>query len=61
MCGKIKFNKEDKIADMPDYSIFMVIGDGWYVLDKLNHTAKRFGFERYDSYLVVLDYVESNF
>ena len=49
--GKIKFEKDDIIFDMPLYTIFMVLGDGWYVLNKNTKIARRFGFERFSSYL----------
>ncbi len=30
-----KFTKEEVITDMPLYTIFFVIGEGWYVANKL--------------------------
>ena len=53
------FTKEELIADMPSYYIFMVLGDGWYVYDKLNRKTKRFDFRTTTSYLKVLEYAES--
>lgn len=53
------FKKEDIISDMPLYRIYMVIGDGWYVANKLTKKYRRFGFEKYDNSLVVLDYAMS--
>lgn len=58
MRGKIRFKKEDVIFDMPLYTIFMVLGDAWYVLDKATRIAKRFSFERF-TYLDVMEYAES--
>lgn len=56
--GVIKFKKEELLFDMPCYTIFMVLGDGWYVANKLTKTAKRFDFKNH-SYLDVIDYADS--
>lgn len=58
MYNKIRLSKEDIIFDMPSYTIYMVLGDGWYVVDKNLKKAKRFNFRDY-SYLDVMDYAES--
>ena len=50
---KIKLNKEDKIADMPYYSIYLVPGEGYVVANKLTRTAKIF---KTAHYMEVLDY-----
>lgn len=53
----MKFKKDELIADMPLYSIFMVIADGWYVGNKLTGTVKRFSF-RTSTYVDVLEYAD---
>lgn len=55
----LKFTKEELIADMPLYSIFMVLNDGWYVANKITRKVRRFCFEDYYSYLDVLNYADS--
>lgn len=55
--NKVRLLKEDRIVDMPLYSIYMVIGDGWYVVNKNTKTARRFNKDY--SYLDVMDYAES--
>lgn len=56
--GIVKLVKDDLLFDMPLYSIFMVVGDGWYVANKMKRTAKRFNFKEF-SYLDVMNYANS--
>ena len=56
---RIRLKKEELLFDMPLYAIYMVLGDGWYVANKTTYIAKRFGFEKYTSYLDVIDYADS--
>ena len=49
-----KFKKEEIICDMPLYSIFFVIGEGWYVGNKTKMSVKKF-----TSYMDALNYAES--
>ena len=57
--GIIKFKKDELIDDGPLYNIYMVIGDGWYVLNKESMRATRFSFLRNYSYMDVLSYAEN--
>lgn len=50
--GKIRLFKEDKIADMPHYAIYLVPGEGYVVANKLTRTATTFKTD----YMEVLDY-----
>lgn len=43
---------------MPFYAIFMVLGDGWFVANKINKSVKRFSFKEH-SYLDVMEYAET--
>lgn len=54
----VKLQKEYMLFDMPLYTIYMVIGDGWYVGNKVTNEAKRFSFKNH-SYLDVIDYADS--
>ena len=53
-----KFSKDEVLFDMPLYTIYMVIGDAWYVGNKLNRTLHRFSFLNF-SYVDVINYAES--
>ena len=50
-----KFKKEELIDDMPLYSIFFVIGEGWYVGNKMDRTVRKIT----TSYVDALNYAES--
>ena len=56
--GKIKFSKEELIFDMPYYAIYMIIGEGWYVANKITKKLQKFEFATY-SYLDVINYADS--
>lgn len=56
--NKVRLLKEDRLFDMPSYAIYMVLGDGWYVVDKEAKKARRFNFKEY-SYIDVMNYADS--
>lgn len=56
--GYIKLYKDDILFDMPLYSVYMIIGDGWYVVDKTTRRARRFNFIEF-TYLDVMNYADS--
>ena len=56
--GMVRLVKEELLFDMPLYSIYMVIGDGWYVANKATRKARRFNFKEF-SYLDVITYADS--
>lgn len=54
-----RFTKDEVLFDVPGfYTIFMVIGDGWYVFNKLKRTLKRFSFKTC-TYVDVINYTDS--
>ena len=59
MAGTIKFKKEELIAETTLYNIYMVVADGWYVLNKSTMTVTRLSFARNYSYMDVLSYAEN--
>ena len=53
-----KITKDDLLVNDITYAIFMVKGDAWYVISKINKSLyKRFGFENVNnSYINVINY-----
>ena len=55
-----KFKPDELIASVePIYRIYMVFGEGWYVVNRLTKKTRFFDFKNTKSYLEVLDYAES--
>lgn len=55
-----KFKPDELIASIdPIYRIYMVFGEGWYVVNGLTKQTRFFDFKNTKSYLEVLDYAES--